>query len=77
MGLFDNINFLESKEPTVKLEPESGGLFSNINFLQQESPDLDSLTFAEKAAYGAAQETTIGRNVLSLLQGAVESATSE
>ena len=59
------------------MEPESGGLFSNINFLQQESPDLDSLTFAEKAAYGAAQETTIGRNVLSLLQGAVESATSE
>ena len=63
---------IESKEP----EQTSKFDFSSFNF-DEEEIDLDDIDYSEKAAYGAAQETTIGANIFRMAKAAVLAGTSD
>ena len=48
-----------------------------FNFFENTAPDLENISYADKFAYGTAQETTIGRNIFSAIQAGVESGVSD
>ena len=71
------MDFFSDDKPSVEIEPKSGGVFSDFNFFENTAPDLENISYADKAAYGAAQETTIGRNIFSAIKAGVESGVSD
>ena len=79
--MFDDMDFFSDDKPSVEkdidIEPKSGGVFSDFNFFENTAPDLENISYADKFAYGTAQETTIGRNIFSAIKAGVESGVSD
>ena len=74
---YSKFNFLDPTEKEEESSPSSFTKFDSFNFTDSSGPDLSELSYAERAGYGAAQETTIGGNIFRMAKAAVQAGTSD